>query len=434
MNRKQSLYERLLEKRIAKLEKYILEYNIIEDEDFWTFDDHEFEVDDDTLFEVSDEDSDKNGGAYAEVFENVICDALKYKGVMPNNYPHVDAIVNTCFVTNKVKEKPSKYMTDKEEQAATIFANLYNSLSNTVLKDAKLTPLPGQQITTTKWSKLGLYDRYNGRVSGVPKTDIIGGKFHVSVKKKGGSQLMSGTICETLATINAALLNQANDIVVRLEELDSELTELEKRSNTNSTKYKKLAVQYEELDAKHEDMIASINHIVDTMDDIKEQGGSFKARIDGNTREARSEYNKMIAVKNGIELKKSKLEDQLEALKDAQDDVHTAVGQMELARKRFEKDVINRITNKSTELHNAILREAITGEVKFGRNAKGSANYILVWDERGECEVFDVDQYIEHIQGHHKFDLSYKSNSVKIKGGKTGQYDADIALRITVNI
>lgn len=421
---------RMLEARVRKLEKQIInerglfgDYDVTADDNFWDFDDNEFV---DTSFgddsnkktsgSLNDKPVAKNGGATAEAFENVICDAIFYKGVMPENYELADAITKTCH-TNEPE---------------VIFANLYESLRKTPLARAQLQALPGKQPVTRKWIKLGFYDEYNATPSGVPKTDIIGGNFHVSVKKKGGSQLMSGTVCETLATINAALLNTANELNDQLISLQDQMDNL---TGKNDAKYKALLNKYDQLIAQREDILDKISDTKNVMDNIVSSGGSFKQRLDTDSGSARKDYYNYIAQKNNIELSMKNLNKVIRQLQDNDfsDDSNLAYGKMEIARKQFERNILNQIENNSSELHDAILREAITGEVKFGYGAPGCANYVLVWDESGNCEVFNIDQYLKHIQGHNKFDLSYKSNSVKLKGGKTGQYDADIALRIVVN-
>lgn len=421
---------RILEARVRKLEKQIInerglfgDYDVTADDNFWDFDDNEF-VDisfgDDsnkkTSGSLNDKPVAKNGGATAEAFENVICDAIFYKGKMPENYELADAITKTCH-TNEPE---------------VIFANLYESLRKTPLARAQLQALPGKQPVTRKWIKLGFYDEYNATPSGVPKTDIIGGNFHVSVKKKGGSQLMSGTVCETLATINAALLNTANELNDQLISLQDQMDNL---TGKNDAKYKALLNKYDQLNTQREDILDKISDTKNVMDNIVSSGGSFKQRLDTDSGSARKDYYNYIAQKNNIELSMKNLNKAIRQLQDNDfsDDSNLAYGKMEIARKQFERNILNQIENNSSELHDAILREAITGEVKFGYGAPGCANYVLVWDESGNCEVFNIDQYLKHIQGHNKFDLSYKSNSVKLKGGKTGQYDADIALRIVVN-
>ena len=425
-----------LQRRVARLERLMYEkgYKNIYDDDFWDkiADSEEINSDETpTSGPVSDEESeDKHGGAVAEVFENVICHAIQYKGIMPEDYDqvYVNAIIKSCIAKPKKGEK-APTGDAKRKIAESVFYNIYDSLRGTVLDGVKLKTLNGKQAVSFAWQSLGFYSRYGATISGVPKTDVISGNIHVSIKKKGGSQLMSGTVCETLATINAAALKISNDISAQLIEIEDQFDSLVKEGKENSDAYNALVKKYNVLQDKYNDALSTIDHNVDTVDDIMSAGGKFNNQIKGNVKDARKAYNQRLEAERQLQ----GLQDQIEELGEINDDLKTEFGQLEMARKTFERDVISQIKSPSSELHYEILREAITGETKF-KNGAGTANYVLVWDTSGRCEVYSIDEYIQHISGHYKFDLSYKTNSVKLKGQKTGKYRADIALRITVNI
>lgn len=431
---KRALKSRELQRRVARLEKLMYEkgYKNIDDDDFWDKIADSEEIDETpTSGPVSDEASeDKHGGAVAEVFENVICHAIQYKGIMPEDYDpvYVNAIIKSCIAKPKKGEKAPTGDT-KRRIAESVFYNIYDSLRGTVLDGVELKTLNGRQAVSFAWQSLGFYSRYGATISGVPKTDVISGNIHVSIKKKGGSQLMSGTVCETLATINAAALKISNDISAQLIELEDKFDALVKEGKENSDYYNALVKKYDALQDKYNDVLSTIDHNVDTVDDIISAGGKFGNQIKGNVKNARKAYNQQLEAERQLQ----GLQDQIEELDEINDDLKTEFGQLEMARKTFERDVISQIKSPSSDLHYEILREAITGETKFGKGKAGAANYVLVWDTSGRCEVYNIDAYIEHISGHYKFDLSYKTNSVKLKGRKTGKYRADIALRITVN-
>lgn len=431
---KRVLKSRELQRRVARLEKLMYEkgYKNIDDDDFWDKIADSEEIDETpTSGPVSDEASeDKHGGAVAEVFENVICHAIQYKGIMPEDYDpvYVNAIIKSCIAKPKKGEKAPTGDT-KRRIAESVFYNIYDSLRGTVLDGVELKTLNGRQAVSFAWQSLGFYSRYGATISGVPKTDVISGNIHVSIKKKGGSQLMSGTVCETLATINAAALKISNDISAQLIELEDKFDALVKEGKENSDYYNALVKKYDALQDKYNDVLSTIDHNVDTVDDIISAGGKFGNQIKGNVKNARKAYNQQLEAERQLQ----GLQDQIEELDEINDDLKTEFGQLEMARKTFERDVISQIKSPSSDLHYEILREAITGETKFGKGKAGAANYVLVWDTSGRCEVYNIDEYIEHISGHYKFDLSYKTNSVKLKGRKTGKYRADIALRITVN-
>lgn len=432
---KRVLESRELQRRVARLEKLMYEkgFKNIYDDDFWDkIADSEEINETPTSGPVSDEESeDKHGGAVAEVFENVICHAIQCKGIMPEDYDqvYVNAIIKSCIAKPKKGEK-APTGDAKRKIAESVFYNIYDSLRDTVLDGVKLKTLNGKQTVSKAWQALGFYSRYGATPSGVPKTDVISGSgdIHVSIKKKGGSQLMSGTVCETLATINAAALKISNDISAQLIELEEQFDSIVKEGKENSDDYNALVKKYNALQDKYNDALSTIDRNVDTVDDIISAGGKFGNQIKGNVKNARKAYNQQLEAERQLH----GLQDQIEELDEINDDLKSEFGQLEMARKTFERDVISQIKSPSSELHYEILRESITGETKF-KNGAGTANYVLVWDTSGKCEVYSIDEYIQHISGHYKFDLSYKTNSVKLKGRKTGKYRADIALRITVN-
>lgn len=86
---------------------------------------------------------------------------------------------------------------------------------------------------------------------------------------------------------------------------------------------------------------------------------------------------------------------------------------------------------KFPDVYRALLHEAITGDVKFGENNPASANYILTWDKRGECDVYDVDSYINKFGNSYKIYATYKSSSVKINGVKDGTRDSWMVMTLS---
>ena len=86
---------------------------------------------------------------------------------------------------------------------------------------------------------------------------------------------------------------------------------------------------------------------------------------------------------------------------------------------------------KFPDVYRALLHEAITGDVKFGKNNPASANYILTWNDRGECDVYDIDSYINKFGGSYKIYATYKSSSVKINGVKDGTRDSLMVMSLS---
>lgn len=433
---KRALESRELQRRVARLERLMYEDNDpyigqLNDDDLWAKREESEEAMDNampTSGPIGDiEHEDKRGGAGAEVFENVICHAIKFKGVMPKDYDqvYINAIIASCYATPKKGEK-APTGNAKREIAESVFYNIYDSLQHSVLADVDdLHTLNGHQPVTPEWSALGYYSRYGCRPSGVPKTDVISGEFHVSIKEKtSGSQLMSGTICETLATINAAASKISDDLSKQLLEVEDRLNALVKEGQNNTDRYNKLAKQYDELFVEYSDTLPVIDHNVNVIDNIISKGGKFKGVINGTSAEAGKEYKQ-------LEERRKKLQDKLNDLDEIDDDLNSEYGQLEFARKTLQREIIEQI-KYSKKLRYEILREAITGDTKFGKGNPGAANYVLEWDTSGRCNVYDVDAYIKHIENKYSFGFSYKTNSIRVKGRKTGKYRADMALRIAV--
>ena len=169
-----------------------------------------------------------------------------------------------------------------------------------------------------------------------------------------------------------------------------------------------------------------IDHNVNVIDKIISKGGKFKGTINGTSAEAGKEYQRQ------LEERRKKLQDKLNDLDEIDDDLTDEYGQLEFARKTLQREIIAQIKDSNSKLRYEILREAITGDTKFGKGNAGAANYVLEWDTSGRCSVYDVDEYIKHIENKYSFGFSYKTNSIRVKGRKTGKYRADMALRIAV--
>ena len=86
---------------------------------------------------------------------------------------------------------------------------------------------------------------------------------------------------------------------------------------------------------------------------------------------------------------------------------------------------------KFPKAYRALLHEAITGEVKFGANSPATANYILTWDKKGNCEMYEIDDYINKFGAQYKIYATYKSSSVKVDGVKTGARDSWMVMTLS---
>lgn len=86
---------------------------------------------------------------------------------------------------------------------------------------------------------------------------------------------------------------------------------------------------------------------------------------------------------------------------------------------------------KFPKAYRALLHEAITGEVKFGKESPATANYILTWDKKGNCQMYGIDEYINKFGNSYKIYATYKSSSVKVDGVKTGARDSWMVMTLS---
>ena len=116
----------------------------LNDDDFWyKIEESEEAIDNATPTSgpIGDiEHEDKRGGAGAEVFENVICHAIKYKGVMPKEYDqkYINAIIASCVAEPKKGEK-SPTGNAKREIAESVFYNI-QKIRLESMKDSGISP------------------------------------------------------------------------------------------------------------------------------------------------------------------------------------------------------------------------------------------------------------------------------------------------------
>ena len=64
------------------------------------------------------------------------------------------------------------------------------------------------------------------------------------------------------------------------------------------------------------------------------------------------------------------------------------------------------------DVYKEVLHEAISGMVKFGVDP-GCANYVLTWDKDGNCNIYNIDDYIKEFGSQYKVYATYKSSSKK---------------------
>lgn len=73
---------------------------------------------------------------------------------------------------------------------------------------------------------------------------------------------------------------------------------------------------------------------------------------------------------------------------------------------------LNDIISNNPEFKMAIMREAATGEIKFGPDSPATANYVLVWDDvKNNNKLYTIDEYLKHCYNSANFSLQYKTSN-----------------------
>lgn len=133
----------------------------------------------------------------AQDMESIICFAYnKYHGLFKTDEDNILYVTGQEPVTNSKAEQLMEYYTANVDNLNQVAKALPSNVG-------KLMKLPGKNKVSKEWYELGAYGQYKPNV--VPKTDIYSNdSFKISLKKFGGSQLMSAYEQEARATLYAA--------------------------------------------------------------------------------------------------------------------------------------------------------------------------------------------------------------------------------------
>jgi hypothetical protein len=96
-------------------------------------------------------------------------------------------------------------------------------------------------------------------------------------------------------------------------------------------------------------------------------------------------------------------------------------------------DLLNQILNNSKELKREMIREAMTGNAKFGENSPAAATHLLIIDGdpdgKGNQLLPISDDTVDEIGKHVDWKINVKSDSEKVGGKKTGRAIGRVVLR-----
>lgn len=285
--------------------------------------------------------------SWGEIFESIICEAYNNKGKVPEKSQYAATV-------------ESRGMSPQ-----TLYKNIYDSLKK--YKMPHIRKLENANPVTDEWYRLGLYKESGSTPNNTPKTDILGGKFHISVKEGSGARLMSGAVNESIATIRAAIesLNDA-DLNKEVNDLFNKLKSVGTRARLSSAdltvgaikkKYKGISYSNDDLDEDERKVL--------TIEELKIEFNEFVAKV-----------------------------------------------------------------NSNKDIREAIIREALTGTVKFGKDSTSCANYILTWENDGTCHLYTIDEFYNEFGSHYRVKSAFKSSAVTRKGVRVGR-DIWMVLSIT---
>lgn len=245
-----------------------------------------------------------------------------------------------------------------------------------------------------------------------PKTDCYTSSgIRISLKKKGGSQLISGLKNETLSTFTAATkyMNAAPDAYASL--LSQIETALTRRINAS---------------------VFNINTIAQSADDIEkyravstDQKAQLAAiGIDSET-DLKNWIDDVITFKKGETRKVSSVD---------REEIFTLAKKMVGIRKEFQKltPIIQEWFENNPDFKLWFTYEAASGHLKFAPTPKASANWIVEFDTDGERNAVNrlelagstaahvrPSSYLRALSQKTTFRLGFKTSSGSGKGGVT---------------
>lgn len=208
----------------------------------------------------------------------------------------------------------------------------------------------------------------NGTPNGTPKTDIISldnkNSYRISLKKAGGSQIMSAKIDEAKATLLFAVEPLEENIKCEVLPILCNLL------NVNET------------DKKRKE---NTEEIFDEFGPEYLNGKTLKERMNED-----AEFSALI--------KNSKKKG-----------------------KDFEAQLNTLLSEYKTTYKKSFYIEAMTGNHKFTEDSKCAANFVFVWDDvkNENTKIYNVDEYYEHIKDDSNVVVDFKSWPTSNRSGQT---------------
>lgn len=128
-----------------------------------------------------------------------------------------EALISVALTNPKNPEKLPEWKAAAQWWSNETIKKQSLALANSFKKEFKIQSL--SQLGNTRGKLSSNWIRWGGSNS-TPKTDVISGNYHISLKKKGGSQLVSGLAGEMQATFNAAKETIGGDSALSRETIE----------------------------------------------------------------------------------------------------------------------------------------------------------------------------------------------------------------------
>lgn len=160
----------------------------------------------------------------AEDMESVIAFAYNKRcGIFKSDVDNIIYVTGKNVETNSKCQQLMDYYAGNQEEVDSIVDVIIKGIGESKNEEGALKKLVVGDHVTNEWIKIGEYKERNSRCNRTPKTDIhtASGK-KISLKKKGGAQLMSGYECESLATMMYAAIEtegEKSELVAQIKSL-----------------------------------------------------------------------------------------------------------------------------------------------------------------------------------------------------------------------
>lgn len=307
--------------------------------------------------------SKSRGRSWGEKVEYIVCKAFNLLrengGKLPDDW-------NWSSYEFSADMEAHGKQTDNDKNA--FFKNIYDSLKDVIKTD--LVRYTGKDKADTTWEDKGHYKDFGGTVNNEAKTDImtVDGKIKISMKKidsdKDRARLASSSVCDSLAIITTAIENAKKDSNF-INEFSNRILELNKKSAKTRSNFDSGA----------------------TVSDVKKKVKSLLGKD---------------------------VEDIADTLLDNEDSDIQKLARMSLVKKAFGETVLDYVTSDA-DVRDQLIAEALSGKGKFGEKSNSCANAVLVWNETGNCKLYnDIEKYVKSDEcKSYKVKAAFKSDGGK---------------------